>query len=143
MIKEQTFLFVIVCTILVLVGSFFMIYIPIAQTNRYSKEILSFSAEKMIEEHVKWLNEKNYDRLIQTIPGDQNNADWQLNKIKFIKIIDIVETEDDSYNELIKEYSAVKIFKVTVEEEYKGDLDYLNGTHVCFFIMVKEDGSSP
>lgn len=110
------------------------------------------TAEDTIREHFKCQNEKNLTKLRKTITKNMWNISWNLENIKYIKLINI---EEDLTNNIKDGYMKngngkyikpreVQVFRVQYELKLKDDTEspITSGKHSDCYIVIKQNSNS-
>ncbi len=110
-------------------------------------------AEDVIKEHFKWWNEKNINKLNNTMTKDLSNISWNLQNTDYVKLINIKEElsgniKDGYMNNGKGKYikpKDVKVFAVQYEIKLKDDNKgaLTSGKHEQYYILIKQDENSP
>lgn len=81
----------------------------------------SISAENIVKEHFKWWNEKNINKLNDTMIKDNSNISWQFENLDYVKLF-------------ILEY------ELKLKDNNKGPIP--SGKNGQYYIVIKQDKNS-
>jgi hypothetical protein len=109
-------------------------------------------AETVIKDHFKWWNEKNINKLNNTVTRDLTGISWGFENIDYVKLININEELSSNVRDgYIKNGKGkyiqpkdVKVFTVQYEiklkDSNKGPTP--SGKHEKYYIVIKQDENS-
>ena len=136
---------IIVLLLLIIFAIFFIssyiygIYIVDLEIN-YERELKSLTAEELVEENIKCINEHNKFKYKLTFILEKRNGQDILGDIEQWSLLDIREIAIDSeYKNTYANVYDMKRFRVSYEVKWKRNPPYNNGTYFWTYTVVKPE----
>lgn len=132
---------------------FIVIILTLAGCTNASEQAASgLTAEDVIKNHFKYINEKDTDKLEKTVTQAKKGVEWEFERLTYFKLISIEEDKSDTMKNaylsngsgsVIKPFQ-VKVFKVDFEVNYRGGFGsgFSNGNYTWYYFVVKEKEGS-
>lgn len=132
---------------------FIVLILALAGCTKVNEQAESnLTAEDIVKNHFKYINEKDADKIEKTITQAKKGVTWEFEKLKYFKLINIEEDKSDIMKDAymsngrgsaIKPFQ-VKVFKVNFEVNYKdgGGSGFGNGRYTWYYFVIKEKEGS-